>query len=143
MLKKKMEIYAYFVLILLAWGLWGFFGKYALKFINPISLILYETIGAIIFQITVLAFLFYSKHKFDANNTGISIAMLVALFGVIGTILFFFTLSKTKASVLVPLTALYPVVTVLLSIIFLKEKVTLAQGIGIALAVVASILLSV
>ncbi len=138
-----MEIYAYFILILLAWGLWGFFGKYALKFINPVSLILYETIGAIIFQIIVLAFLFYSKYKFDTNNTGISIAMLVALFGVIGTILFFFTLSKTKASVLVPLTALYPVVTVLLSIIFLKEKVTLAQGIGIVLAIIASVLLSI
>ncbi len=137
------QTYTYFILILLAWGLWGFFGKYALKYISPLSLILFETIGAIIVQIVVLIFLFYSKQKFDTNATGISIAMLVAIFGVLGTILFFFTLSKTKASILVPLTALYPVITVLLSFILLKEKVDLVQGIGIVLAVVASVLLSI
>ena len=137
------QTYLFFVLILLSWGLWGFFGKYALKFINPVSLILFETIGAIIAQLVILAFLFYSKYKFDGNTTGITFAMLTAIFGVIGTILFFFTLSKTKASVLVPLTALYPIVTVLLSFILLKEKVTLLQGIGIALAVAAGVLLSI
>lgn len=137
------QTYSYFIFILLAWGLWGFFGKYALKLVSPVSLILFETIGAIIFQLLVVVFLLYSKNRFDTNPSGISFAILTALFGVIGTILFFFTLSKTKASVLVPLTALYPVVTVLLSLIFLKEKVTLVQGIGIMLAIAASILLSV
>ena len=140
---KKMEIYAYFILILLTWGLWGFFGKYALKFISPLSLILFETIGAILVQIIVLLILFYSKQKFDTNTAGVGIAMLVAIFGVIGTILFYFTLSKTKASILVPLTALYPVITIILSFVFLKEKVTLIQGVGIGLAIVASVLLSI
>lgn len=137
------QTYTYFILILLAWGLWGFFGKYALKFLNPISLILFETIGAIVIQLAVLLFLFFSKYKFETSAAGISLAMLVAFFGVIGTVLFFFTLSKTKASILVPLTALYPVVTVLLSFAFLKEKITLVQGIGIVLAVVAGVLLSI
>lgn len=137
------QTYIFFILILFAWGLWGLSSKYALKFINPVSLILFETIGAIIIQLIVLVFLFYSKYKFDANATGITLAMLTAFFGIIGAILFFFTLSKTKASVLVPLTALYPVVTVLLSFILLKEKVTLVQGIGIALAVAAGVLLSI
>ena len=142
-MSKKMEIYAYFILILLTWGLWGFFGKYALKFISPLSLILFETIGAILVQIIVLLILFYSKQKFDTNTAGVGIAMLVAIFGVIGTILFYFTLSKTKASILVPLTALYPVITIILSFVFLKEKVTLIQGVGIGLAIVASVLLSI
>ena len=137
------QTYTYFIFILLAWGLWGFFGKYALKYINPTSLILFETIGAIVIQLIVVIFLFYYKYKFDTNQTGITLAVLTALFGVIGTILFFFTLSKTKASVLVPLTALYPVIAILLSFLFLKEKVTLMQGIGIVLAIVASVLLSI
>lgn len=137
------QTYTYFILILLAWGLWGFFGKYALKYISPLSLILFETIGAIVVQLIVLLFLFSSKQKFDTNATGVSIAMLVAIFGVLGTILFFFTLSKTKASILVPLTALYPVITVLLSFILLKEKVNLVQGIGIVFAIIASVLLSI
>ena len=137
------QTYTYFIFILLAWGLWGFFGKYALKYISPTSLILFETIGAIVIQLIVVIFLFYYKYKFDTNPTGITFAVLTSIFGVIGTILFFFTLSKTKASVLVPLTALYPVITVILSFIFLKEKVTLVQSVGIVLAIVASVLLSI
>ena len=137
------QTYTYFIFILLAWGLWGFFGKYALKYISPTSLILFETIGAIVIQLIVVIFLFYYKYRFETNPTGITLAVLTALFGVIGTILFFFTLSKTKASVLVPLTALYPVITILLSFLFLKEKVTLIQGIGVVLAIVASVLLSI
>ncbi len=137
------QTYTYFILILLTWGLWGFFGKFALKYISPFSLILFETIGAIAVQLVLLVFLFYSKYSFETNARGIGFAIITAFFGIAGTVLFFFALSKTKASVLVPLTAIYPVVTVLLSFIFLKEKVTLLQGIGIALAIVASILLSV
>ena len=136
------QTYHYFILILLAWGLWGFFGKYALKFISPITLILFETIGAIIIQLIVLLFLFYSEYKFDTDSTGVTLAILTAFFGVVGTILFFFTLSKTKASIIVPLTALYPLVTIVLSFIFLREKVTLMQSIGIILAIIAGILLS-
>ena len=137
------QTYTYFILILLAWGLWGFFGKYALKFISPISLLLFHTISAVIIELIVVIFLLYSKNKFDTNTTGITLAILTALFAVVGTIVFFFALSKTKASILVPLTALYPIITVLLSFIFLKEKVTLAQGIGIVLAIIAGALLSI
>ena len=137
-----MEIYAYFILILLAWGLWGFFGKYALKFISPTSLILWESIGSVIFYLVISAVLFLN-YKFETNATGITMSILTAFFGVIGIIIFFLALSKTKSSILVPLTALYPVVTIILSFVFLKEKVTLMQGIGIILAVIASVLLSI
>ncbi|MBI2654615.1 EamA family transporter [Candidatus Woesearchaeota archaeon] len=60
-----------------------------------------------------------------------------------GGIFFLFTLSKAKASILVPLTALYPIITIVLSFILLKERVTPAQGIGIVLAIVAGVLLSI
>ena len=139
---EKMETYAYFIFILLAWGLWGFFGKYALKFISPISLILWESIGSVIFYLVISVVLFLN-YKFETNATGITMSILTAFFGVLGIIIFFFTLSKTKSSILVPLTALYPVITVILSFVFLKEKVTLAQGAGIVLAIIASVLLSI
>ena len=44
---------------------------------------------------------------------------------------------------MVTLSALYPVVTILLSIAFLHEKLTMRQGAGIAFALVASVLLAV
>ena len=91
----------------------------------------------------VIGYLIYSKTQLDTNTTGMSIAIFSGLISTMGVILFYFTLSKTKASILVPLTALYPVVTIVLSLIFLKEKITLVQGAGIVLAIVASVLLSI
>lgn len=137
------ENYTYLFLIIITWGIWGFLGKYALKYVNISSLVLLETIWAILFQFVLIFLLFYWKGKFQLNSTGILLTMLTAFFSMLGLVLFYFTLSKTKVSVLVPLTALYPVITVILSFVFLKEKVTLVQGIGIALAVVAGVLLSI
>jgi uncharacterized membrane protein len=42
----------------------------------------------------------------------------------------------------VPLTALYPLITVALSVLFLKEDLSAVKIIGIFLALVASLLLS-
>ena len=47
-----------------------------------------------------------------------------------------------KASVAVPLTALYPLVTVVLARIFLAETLTFRQWVGIALAVAGGMMLS-
>jgi len=44
--------------------------------------------------------------------------------------------------VVATLTALYPAITILLAVIFLKESVTLTQIAGIGLAIVSVILLS-
>ena len=120
----------------------GLYGEVCLKFINPVSLILWETIGSVVLYLIVAVILFLN-FKFEANAAGITAAFLTALFGVFGIVIFFFALSKTKASILVPLTALYPVVTIILSFVFLKEKVTLVQGIGIVRAIAASVLLSI
>jgi bacterial/archaeal transporter family protein len=47
-----------------------------------------------------------------------------------------------KASIVIPLCYLYPLVAVLLAIAFLHESLTLVQAIGIALAVLSAVLLS-
>jgi transporter family protein len=47
-----------------------------------------------------------------------------------------------KASVAIPLTALYPLCTIVLATAFLKERPTVLQWLGIALAVVGGAMLS-
>jgi len=47
-----------------------------------------------------------------------------------------------KASIVVPLCYLFPLVTVLLAMKFLRESLTRSQAIGIALALLAAVLLS-
>jgi len=61
----------------------------------------------------------------------------------LGTWLLFRSLDRgAKASVAVPLTALYPVVTVVLAFAFLSERLSLREWLGVALAVCGGALLS-
>jgi len=50
--------------------------------------------------------------------------------------------SGGKASVVISLISLYPLVTVAIAVTFLHERLTLAQAAGVAIAIVAAILLS-
>jgi transporter family protein len=50
--------------------------------------------------------------------------------------------SGGKASIVISLISLYPLLTVAFAVVVLHEKLTAAQGVGIALAIAAAILLS-
>jgi transporter family protein len=50
--------------------------------------------------------------------------------------------SGGKASVVISLISLYPLVTVGFAVTVLHERITLAQGLGVGLAIIAAILLS-
>ena len=60
----------------------------------------------------------------------------------LGLLFFFEALGRGPATVVVPLTALYPAITVLLSRVFLQEPLTLRHLAGLALALAAAWLLS-
>lgn len=51
--------------------------------------------------------------------------------------------SGGKASVVISLISLYPLFTIALAVIFLRERLTLLQALGALLAVIAAILLSI
>ncbi len=59
----------------------------------------------------------------------------------VGLLLFYVALDYGKAVVIVPLTATYPLVTVLLSYLFLGERPSPLQWCGLALVVVGAALL--
>lgn len=69
-------------------------------------------------------------------------AVLAGVLGGISYIFFMKALETGKASVVLPLTTLYPAVTVVLAMIILKEGITITQAIGIVLALIAIILFS-
>ena len=127
------------VLSLLAYGLWGFFPKLTVGLINSKEFIVYEAIGVILISLVIL--LFVGKPNF--NVRGVAFAMLTGILGIIGTLFFVTALARGKASVIVTITALYPVIVIFLAAVFLKEPITLKQGIGIVFALIALVLFSI
>jgi transporter family protein len=129
----------YTLLSTLLYGLWGFFSKLATKYIDPNSVLVYQALGAMLVE---FAFIASSGWKWQVNIQGILYGILVGITGIVATLFFFFALSKNSASVVLPLTSLYPLVTVILAFLILKEPITLKQSIGILLAIVALVLCS-
>ena len=129
------------VLSLLLYGLWGFFPKLATQNgIEPRSILIYETIGTAVVALIVLAVIGF-KPQFSGK--GFSFALIAGTAGALGSLFFLLALSKGKASVVVTMTALYPLVVIILSYFVLKEPLTLKQGIGIVFAVAAMIMFSI
>lgn len=127
------------LIAVLFYGLWAFFPKLAVHYLPPRSALVYETLGiALLVPLTLLMVRFRPV----VEGRGILFAMLTGIVGTIGTLFFMAALTKGKTAVVVTMTALYPVVAIILAYLFLRETVTVRQGVGIGLALLAIALLS-
>jgi len=121
------------------WGLWGFSSKLVTNHISPLSAILFEALGGMFVAVVVIVLF---GVKFEGNAPGIGLAILTGAFVFLGSVFFLFALKDGKTSIVIALTALYPLLTITLAMIFLHETLTLTQGIGVLLAVAAVVLIS-
>jgi transporter family protein len=130
----------YFSLLALGlWGVWGFLSKIASQHLPSPAVYLFSISG----HLAVIGFLGASGQlRLPWHPWGVAAAVAAGIFVAFGLLAFFKALSVGAATVVVPLTALYPVVTVVLSWALLRENLTPRHLTGIALALVAVWLLS-
>jgi len=127
------------ILSLIMWGLWGFILKFVTKNIEWYQI---YAIGSLvtILAASIIALIYRNQLLINQRDTYIILAASAA--GALGYIFFIMALKDGEASVVVPLTALYPAVTVVLSYTILHENITTLQLIGIILAIIAAVLLA-
>ena len=82
----------------------------------------------------------YARIHPDAG--GALAAVATGVCGLGGAYFFLLALERGKASIIVPFTALYPLITLALSVLLLGERPSPANLVGIAFAIVAVALLS-
>jgi transporter family protein len=129
----------YSLLALVLWGLWGVFSKIAATQLPSWAIFLVEICVYLLVGGFIWALL---RTPVTWTFPGAAAAVAAGLSG--GFALFFFlkALSTGPAAVVVPLTSLYPVITVLLGITFLQEDLSLRHLLGILMASAAVWLLS-
>jgi len=131
----------YSVLAMLAYGVWGAVSSLASQNVSPLTLQIVSTIG--LFPV-VLVLLFSKNIHHSANRTrGILLATATGVIGGTGNLTLYQALRLGgEASVVFPLTGMYPLITIILARLLLKERLNRIQALGIALALVAIYLFS-
>ncbi|MCK9352179.1 MAG: EamA family transporter [Candidatus Paceibacterota bacterium] len=124
----------------LAWGIGAFLGKTVLQHSSSIYGYLLEALGTL--SVALLVALFYKNEVVSITKNFSLNGYLFGILWGIGTVTFIIALKLKPSSFVVPLTALYPVITVILSVLFLKEEITLKITIGIIFAISATVLLA-
>jgi transporter family protein len=82
------------------------------------------------------------RGKLDTDKRGASFGVLNGMLAGLGQVAFYAALGLGPASVVTALSGIFPLVTVVLAMIFLRERINLVQAGGVALALVAITLLS-
>lgn len=127
------------ILAMVTFGTWGFFPKLAVNYIGPKSALIYQVLGGLLVGMIGLAML---KFKPETHPLGILFALLTGITGVAGTLFYYVAASRGQISVVASLTALYPIITIMLAQIFLHETLVVKQVIGLCFAVIAIVLLA-
>ncbi len=79
-------------------------------------------------------------HQWSPQGFGWSAAAGFVNF--MGFLAFFAAIEKGKVSTVIAMSSLYPVITIVLSVLFLQEKISPREGLGIACALLAGFLLA-
>ncbi len=133
---------AFSLLTILVWGSWGAVSKVASDGVDANTNQIFFTFGLL----PLILIVWRSPRNAaggDGRRVGIAWAFLTGILGGTGNIAFFHALSLGgKASIVSPVTALFPLVTVVLAVTLLHEKVGNTQKVGLVLALIAIYLLS-
>lgn len=138
MTKKPWLLFA--LITTISWGVWGAFIEIPEKAGFP------ATMGYIVWALTMIpcavVALIIIKWKLETDLRSVLLGLVVGLFGAGGQLLLFEALRDGPAYIVFPLIGLYPVLTIVLSILFLKEKAGKKQWIGITIALLAALFIA-
>lgn len=131
----------YSVLTILLWGVWGIVSKVVSERIDAATNQVFFTVGLLPLMVLVLRSPRLAGGR--RRTLGMGLAFLTGLLGGAGNITFFQALGLGgKAAIVVPATALFPVVTVILAVFLLRERMSRTQQFGLVLALAAIYILS-
>jgi drug/metabolite transporter (DMT)-like permease len=139
MFEKRLWLF-YALITTIFWGIWGAFIEIPEKAGFP------ATLGYAVWSLTMIPcgiFALQRIHwKLEYDKRSVILGSAVGFLGAGGQLLLFQALRQGPAYIVFPIISLYPVLTIFLSIILLKERTDKRQWLGIILALIAIFLLS-
>ncbi|AYB33404.1 DMT family transporter [Chryseolinea soli] len=138
MAKKTWLLYA--IITTVFWGAWGALIEIPEKAGFP------ATLGYSVWALTMipcsLVALYLIQWKLEYDLRSIFLGSTIGLLGAGGQLILFQALREGPAYIVFPLISLFPILTIFLSLVFLKETATRRHWIGIVISLAAILLLS-
>jgi len=128
------------LIAMVCWGIWGLLMKLAAKHFSWNQIFIITSIVTVIASLTVFVLF---RPVVNVHSPGFSYALLAGLVGSVALVAFNYAIEAGKSIIVVPLSALYPVVTIILSFLVLHEEISLLKAVGIALGLAAILLVSI
>ena len=130
----------YALLGVFLWGLWGFLSKIGSDTASPMQMQILFTLGMLP---VALGMFIQMRGKLDRDRVGITYGLLCGIATGVGTLGYFAALRNQNASVVAPLTGVFPVLTVILAFVTLRERLNKLQMGGMLLALASIAILSI
>ncbi len=129
----------YAVITLVSWGVVGLLQKLSTNYISAESSLIWLVVGFLLLE----PLLYPGGALFHYSGWNLAWALLSGVLNALGAWALFAALKNGgKASIVAPLTALYPLVVIILVPFILHETITKLQVVGVVCALIAVILLS-
>jgi bacterial/archaeal transporter family protein len=129
----------YALLCIFWWGLWGFLSKIGSVTASPLQMQILFTLGMLPVAIGMLLLM---RGRLDRERLGIAYGFLCGIATGLGTLGYFAALRKQDASVVTPLTGVFPILTVVLAFVVLRERLNKVQMGGMLLALASIVILA-
>jgi len=129
-----MKNLTYPMLTVVVWGLWAFLPKIATRYISPPSAMIYEVMAGVLMAIVVWRTV---KPEITIRQKGSIYAFINGIIGYVGVLFYLYAISGQDAILVAPLSATFPIMTLTLGTIFLKERFSAVNYSGVLLALVA------
>jgi uncharacterized membrane protein len=110
------------------WGVWGAFAEFPTRHGFP------ETLVYVVWALTMIPPALYGIMR---DSKSVLLGSLIGFTGAGGQMLLFHAVHTGPTYLIFPIIALSPVVTIALSMVFLKERVSKVGAIGVVLALIA------
>lgn len=136
-----LKVFIIWFLTISLWGVSSILEKIGLRNISPLVGLFIRTFFSLM-GLSIAVFLLEKEKIFTLQSKEILILCGSGILGGFLGMLGYFTLLKTKeASLVVPLTASYPLVSTILAVLLLKEPLTLYKLLGTLLVILGLVLL--
>lgn len=127
------------LLAVILWGVQGYLVKLVAVHTDWKQ---FATLFAIGEFVPIVVLYLYERPQANFLNLSSAYALASGIVALCGIIAMYLAFEKGKVSIVVTITALYPLITILLSVFLLRERITTIQGLGIFLAIIGMVLMT-